>query len=100
VIHRSGVAPAVTHSFRVVAAMIHRRSVARSSLLGKRATDEVRMGVQAHIEERKTHEQEEDHGARKGEWQMVEKQATPLFAAGAQRLFRRSGVWLRTQTHA
>lgn len=46
------------------------------------------MGVHADVEERETHEQDEDHGTRKGEWHMVEKKATPLVAASAKRLIR------------
>jgi hypothetical protein len=54
--------------------------------------------VARFLEKRETHPQENDHGTRKGEWQMEAKKATtPVAAGAAKRLIRRSGGWLHTQ---
>jgi hypothetical protein len=63
--------------------------LASLSLLGKRAADEVRVGIPAGLEGRENHEQDEYDGAREAEWHMVAKNAATQVAARA-RLTRRS----------
>jgi len=110
VITRLGVARSVIHHSRVTHTPMHPRSLvapvnprvmrrsrmARSSLLGKCGRHEVWMGVQAHIESRKTHEQDEDHDTGNGEWHVMEKNAPSLVAARTQGRIRRSGDALCT----
>jgi hypothetical protein len=51
----------------------------------------------ANVEEREGHEQNKKPGTRKGEWHMEAKQAmTPVAAAAAKWLTRKSGGWLHT----
>jgi hypothetical protein len=75
-------------------------SYARPSLLGKHTAEDVHMGVRVGIEERESHEQDKDHGTRKGEWHMVAKKATtpvadlePLFPHAHLELLKRLKNW-------
>src|SRR6266542_3276289 len=79
--------------------MFRRLGLARASLLGERTTRKVHMAANvANVEERESHEQKKNESTRKGEQHMEAKQAmTPVAAAAAKRLIRRSGGCSHTQ---
>lgn len=99
---RSGLTTAVRHQSLLVPIVIRPLSAVpsvtgRSTLtspLWERTAHDVRMGIRAGVEERKTHEEGQDDRAHNGEWHMMEKEATVLIAGGTERVNRRLGRWL------
>src|SRR5919106_48852 len=90
---------------RLVSALLHRSGptsavlagLARWEFAGKRAAENVRLRIFAGVEARKSHEQDDDHGAREGDWQMVANEAAKNASrevAGGARLSRGSHGWL------
>ena len=68
------------------------------SHLWERAGRAGAMWALVDVEDRKTREQHENHGARKADRQVMPQKATSLIAAGTKRLIRTSGD--RWRVHA
>jgi hypothetical protein len=83
-----GLAPAVLRC--LAPGISHPCAPASLSLLGKRTTEEIGVGVHVRVEARETHEQEKHRRTRERKWQMVANKAPTEVASGA-RLLRRSG---------
>jgi hypothetical protein len=75
-------APTLLHRSHLPAAVLS--GLARGKVPGKRAAEDVGLGVLAGVEARETHEEDEDHGTREGEWQMVAKKAAKSAATHTQ----------------
>jgi hypothetical protein len=76
-----------------------RAGLPKATPLGKRSsTAHVHLGIRLRVEGRERHEEHNDHGTCERERHMEAKKAmTPVAAAAAKRLIRRSGGWLHSQ---
>jgi hypothetical protein len=76
----------VVHQSDVLSAVACRSRVVFASLMRKRTTDGIHVGVHGDFEEWKAHKQYEDCSTHERQRHMVEKKATTQVAAGAKRL--------------
>ena len=83
---------------RLAPAVLHGSALPGRKVLGKRAAEDVRLGVLVGVEARQSHDQAKDNRARERERQIVENEA-PTQVAAVARLGQRSGGRLDAYAH-